>query len=356
MRVYWVPFVVLAAGGCDVFFALDMPPEGDAGTDDARGICVGRSGVNGTGLVEICLADEPTNHLVPPLQLDTSGPVACTLIEPGSGACVLVGRTIEVTDSMQVIGSRPLILAATQTVTIAGSIDVSAGAVKCNPGIGQTAPGGGGGGAGGSLAAKGGAGGAGGEGGAAGGAGLDAVEPAALTALRGGCHGTAGGEGGDNQTGGAGGLGGGAIYVVAGSLISLETDASVVANGAPGAGGFGTAGRTTGGGGGGGGGSGGVIGLDAPIVTFGMGNKVSATGAGGGAGACGGGSNGSDGMGTAGGAAIAGAGTGGAGAVTGAGMVGGDSTSTCVTGGGGGGGGGSAGFVCRYDQTMGECL
>lgn len=245
--------------------------------------------------------------------------------------------------TLNVTGSRPLIIASWGTATIDGDIDVSASSVNPGPGgngtictgsvgvsggAGTPAFGGGGGG-------FQGPGGRGGNLGGLGGAGVNVPD-----VVRGGCAGGLGGAG----TGAASprGAGGGAVQIAAFTSIALT--GSIDAGG--GGGNFGRANF----GGGAGGGSGGFIGLDAPTLT--VSGFLTANGGAGGGGASDttAGSTGQDahtnataaaggpGAGTSSVGACAAGGNGAAGATI-TGDPGG--TSTC----GGGGGGGSAGYI-----------
>jgi hypothetical protein len=207
--------------------------------------------------------------------IDTSSDAACASYSstPPLDACVIVGASIEIPGGTTVVatGARPLVLLATGSITISGTLDAAshhgatagpaAGAQPCatddtpasitNGGYDSGAWGGGG--WGGSFGARG------GDGGTSGSVSVGGTSPSAIdgAALRGGCS---GGDGADSP--GSGGLGGGAVLLMA--RQNLTIDGAVNASGAGGGGGSITAPQVAGGGGGGG--SGGMIILDAATV------------------------------------------------------------------------------------------
>jgi hypothetical protein len=277
---------------------------GDAvpGSPDAQ-LCFG------SGLVKVCLSSAPNRALSYPAGtlLDTTGSANCTQTMAQVGGpelCIIAGTTVTIGDTLTVIGSRALVLVATDSLTVSGALDVSstgggrrgAGANQgncANPSVGADDTGGAGGGGGAGLGTVGGTGGTGdlndngppagqGRGGVAGAAGE------ALTVLRGGCRGGDGGAG-DMQHRSPGGDGGGAVYLIAGNAIHISGDVFT-----SGAGGGATAGALGAEQGGGGGGAGGMIGLDAPSLEI-LGRVVANGGAGGGGGGIVGGSPGGDG-------------------------------------------------------------
>jgi hypothetical protein len=295
----------------------------------------------GTGTTMVCVSDPPAMlTLSSPINTDTDP--ACLAAYPN--VCAIAAVAVTVTGTVPATGSKPLVLVAVNTLTINGTLNASsvrggmsgAGSRgECTAAVGSPDQQGAGGGAGGTFGGRGGNGGRG-----------DAQDsnvnggtaPAvtAQTMLVGGCGGSAGGNSG--VTGGPGGRSGGAIYLIAGSTISIS--GNVYASGAGGTG----AGTNAGGGGGG---SGGMIGLDAP--TFTVTGRLSANGGGGGAGGGNGGSpndNGEDGSTTDTNPASGGNGGGG-------GTDGGDGAAdTTLNGssaddadGGGGGGGGGGGII-----------
>lgn len=324
---------------------LEDPIDGNTSDDAPPG-----SFCYGTGLVRVCFSEEPMGD--PQLttqQLNTDTPLLCSdkVVSGGTGYCVIGAHSITVPSGSTVTttGSKPLVLVATDAMTIDGTLDVAShrssftvpaggDSSLCNAG---GSPGSIAGGAGGSFTAQGGDGG--GPSPSTTGAPL-----AAPTMLHGGCAGRNGG-GGDA---GSRGHGGGAAYLIA--VNSIAVAGSINASGAGGGTGEGTTS------GGGGGGSGGMIGLDAPMLQ--ISGFVFANGGGGaeGAGTTSGGQPGGDpmmgskGAGGAGGSAGGDGGDGGAG-TTAAGATGADGASGV---GGGGGGGGSVGVILFYGTPSGS--
>jgi hypothetical protein len=352
-------FSGLGAATTDGATRLDAPST-DGRTTDAvladgpAAVCVG----SGTGLIRPCQPSAPAPGLVtiaPGVFNTDSDPRCLTLAQDGGPAACLVWATdLSVPTTTIVIGSRPLILAATATITVGGTLDASstradvdlaAGAnpTQCGALIPPTADSGGGAGAaGGTMGTIGGDGGT-GDGndngppaGKAPPGRAAAVTPVAV--VRGGCAGGVGASDLNGHSGGKGGNGGGAIYLVAGTSITVT--GGLFASGAAGGGGAIEAG-------GGGGGAGGLIGLDAP--TLGLAGVLIAHGGGGGSG--GGATAGPDGTdGTIalvvprGGIGLPMAGDGGDGAYSTA-IMAFPATAGGVDNGGGGGGGGGAGII-----------
>ncbi len=236
---------------------------GDAGTVDNPP----NLNCYGTGFVNACFVTAPSGPLTlaAPINTDVGSPDCSSLVTNATGWCVIAAGDITTTGAITATGARPLVLLATATLHVTGTIDIAshragalvnpgqigAGAVPatdttlCDPG---TPPGANGGGAGGSFTTT------------AGGNGGDPNHGAAggmktVAALRGGCA----GQDGMSGTPGTKGMGGGAIYLYAGTSITI--DGAIDASGAGGTHGV------TGNAGGGGGGSGGMIVLDAPAVT-----------------------------------------------------------------------------------------
>ena len=310
------------------------------------------SGCFGTGLVTICPSAPPDGELSISISIDTDSSVLCAKTKTASPYCVLAAHDISIDTggSVKAIGTRPLVLLATGTIDLAGTLDVAseramggasmpgAGAdpSACLPLIAASS---GGGGAGGSF---GGAGGGGGNG-AGGSGGGPAAPPITPTTLRGGC---AGGSGAGSSPG-AGGHGGGAVYLIASAAITVEASGVIDASGEGGD--NGSLGGPTGGCGGG---AGGMIGLDAPAVVI-DGEVFANGGGGGGGGGTTSGSNGGDPTApdqpATGGSAGSGAGAGGEGAAA---MTLGGATGSAADGatgtGTGGGGGGGAGVIVIY--------
>ncbi len=320
---------------------------GDANGDDAQTFLDARVAMDGgscygTGFGRTCLTTPPgTPATLTAQRVDTdTSPLCATDVVGNPPWCVIAATDLTIgAGTLSAIGSKPLVLVATGSLLVDGTIDIAshrggqtgAGAVPatnttlCDPG---TPPGNNGGGAGGSFGTKG------GKGGNAGGT-AGAIQPA--TALRGGCA----GQDGKSGTPGLEGLGGGAIYLIAGTTITVG--GAINASGAGG-----TAG-VNGDAGGGGGGAGGLIGLDAPMVT--NGGAIFANG-GGGAEGSGNQTKGNDGNESQNGVAAAqttSASNGGEGGAGGAVTAAGDGAS--ANGSGGGGGGGGAGAIRLFQAT-----
>lgn len=313
----------------------------------------------------ICLTALPTNDYVVSANVEVNTDTGCPYVftqSSGQSLCGIVAKTITINARLRANGPRPLLLLATDTVSLGSSalVDVGSykevtsfstteiigagavtGATLCGSPTsgggdngGQSA--GGGGGAGGSFGGKGGAG-ATGLNNAGGGGGTAANATGAPSFMRGGCRGTGGGSGNGNAVG-PGGAGGGAVLVIAGGAIS---NAGHIRAG--GMGGYGGGPES----GGGGGGSGGMIVLDAPTIT--NTGILNANGAGGGEGGSGGssgdtGSSALTGTGAAAGGSGGFSGNGGNGAWASTLTGGGGATGS----GGGGAGGGGAGVIRIY--------
>lgn len=278
--------------------------------------------------------------------------VAIEVMQPGSAPAVVLAVESFVAlggATLQVVGSKPLIVGSWTTIAVGGVIDAgsrrtgTAGAgsavATCTPGgAGQgAATNAGGGGGGGGFRGAGGMGGI-GDGAAGGSAGLAQPLP---SIVRAGCPGASGGLIGF----GVGGSGGGAIELAARTSISIT--GTVRAGGAGGQGG----GQTGVKGGGGGGGSGGFVGIDTPTLLLGANAVLSANGGGGGGGGNGAASPGQDGSGSTGPAA------GGSGAQTGGvgssgSVLGGETPGS--SGDGGAGAGGGAGFIRVRAPSFGD--
>jgi hypothetical protein len=274
---------------------------------------------------------------------------------------IIVAASVQLAggSTLRVTGTLPFAIAAWQTITIAGVIDVGARGPMGGPssrtcaGIteGQTDTGGGGGGGAGGFGGAGAAGGMGdlnGPGSSAGGTGGPALT--LPTSIVGGCAGAKGGDGDD--LGGVGGAGGGAIAIAAAG--SIDVSGTVRAGGGGGNGGVGTGGGDSGGGGGG---AGGMIVLESPSIDL-DGATLAANGGGGGEGSESGnpgaaGQNGLDATtraagGTGGTSIGADGGTGGA-----LDDVDGSSPTEHLNAGGGGGGGGAGFIIVRAATKVG---
>ena len=294
----------------------------------------------GTGFGQTCFATPPSAPMtVATGALDTDTSQLCaTNVKDNPPWCVIAATDLTIDlGTLAVTGTKPLVLLATGTLSVDGTIDVAShrggqqGAasndpLQCDAG---TPPGNNGGGAGGSF------GGAGGHGGNGGGT-AGAIKP--TNAMRGGCP----GQDGKTGTFGVKGLGGGVVYLIGGTKIVVG--GNINASGAAGSSGV------TGNAGAGGGGSGGLIALDSPMVT--NGGAIFANG-GGGAEGSGSTTKGNDGMESVNGAPAGPSGStstiggdGGAGGASGAAANGADGT-----GGGGGGGGGGVGAVKLFQAA-----
>lgn len=292
----------IAATGCSSILGIDDFKLGDAGgggnegvAQDAGEFCLGPAGWL------VCLPAAPTMPLMitNPTEINTDLSPLCLPDQPvswkmanQSNACFIVATSISLNapTPIQVIGARPLVLVAADTIKIeGGGLDASShgtnlrgpGATDAGcmpPTAAQDGPNGttaaGGGGAGGTLTSSGGRGGSSSSTGIAGGSPAAPVPPSALAVLRAGCSAGGGGLSGNGAAGGRGAPGGGAVYLLAGTMITLN--AAINASGA---------GGQPGGllGGGGGGGSGGMIVLHAPTIGSMMGRGIVMANGGGGA-------------------------------------------------------------------------
>jgi hypothetical protein len=373
-------FAVLAlTSGCDVAFNLRSvePSVNDAATDGRPTTgCFGNFGAGNAGLYSQCIEEPARATWTPPNgELITETDTNCDVVfnqTGGPSVCVIIAQNITLGGTLAARGGRPLVLVATDTLTVLDSalisVDSRHGAARLGAGSNDgrcalppagaaptTSTQGGGGGAGGSFGTVGGGGGN-GLGGPVGGTPAPAV--AALVTVRGGCRGGGGGIYPNASTGS--GASGGAVYLIAGREIAIAgtIDASGEAGdgGSPAAIGAGT--------GGGGGGSGGLIGVDAPRIVLTSTARLVANGGGGGGGSDGGvnGMSGADGgeanlSGLAPFIAVGGPG----GAASGDGGRGGDRDTSAMKGGAaatnvaasaGGGGGGGAGIIKFFTTTV----
>ena len=338
-----------AASAIDGDDAVDGPV--DAGIDtpmvDAN-LCF-------DGFTRVCLAALPTAQRVitTDTTIDTAAGCAVTTMGTANGICVIAATTIEIQvgATLHTTGNKPLLLLATTSILVAGTLDAAShrppgligpgagpGVATCGTGTAPTATGStvsGGGGYGGTFGTIG------GDGGDSTGRGAKGVAPQTAivpTTLRAGCAGVPGA----NNNPGLGGRGGGAIELLA---PTITVAGLINASGAGGLGGI------MGDSGGGGGGSGGMIVFDTAALTVTVTGTVVAQGGGGGGG------SGNGGAGTPGGdpavAGTAAAGGTGVGGGTGANSGAGGTGAIAAAGGdaqtgfqiGGGGGGGGAGFT-----------
>lgn len=261
--------------GCEHVFGLTPPPDAAPPADGCYGT-----------FVEVCTKEAPAERMYTvDATIDSDGDAACAGLERGPDVCLLLATTLTIPSGVRVrgTGARPLVIVATQAVTIDGELTVAsylpgdggaaAGNGACTAGTPPSASGGSGGvgagGAGGSFVTMGGV-------GRRGRLQNDTTpgnqsNPGAAqplpTTLRGGC----GGMAGAGVAAAKGGDGGGAIAVIAPIIgVAGRLDAS----GSPGAGG--ASNRD----GGGGGGSGGMIVLEATTIAV-TGSVLANGGAGG---------------------------------------------------------------------------
>lgn len=325
--------------------AIDAPP--DAPPD-------GPNMDFGPAPFTVHLSALPTAGMTLPgtINTDTSNLCATTATWVSSSqpdACFIVATTITSGGSNTVAtGGKPLVLVATSAITVSKNLDVSSKRAGSTLGAGgnyvQCAAfpsnpdpdaNGGGGGAGGTFMTQGGFGGIGnGDNNVHGGtpANIDSTP----VVLRGGCAGQKGANG--NQSAGSPGNGGGAIYLVAGSTISITTGNGINASGAGGMHGGHSSGGSAGG-------AGGMILLYAPTIEA-TGAALVANGGGASSGGDGSG-NGNDGNdpSTAMTAATGGMGPGGDGGRGGILTTGGSGGGVGAGTQGGGGGGGGVGYI-----------
>jgi hypothetical protein len=324
--------VVTMLAGCNQILGIGTFELGDGGGrgDDGGGDSPDAAPLCGGTLASICVPG-PTG----PLDLqtdpfDTASDPRCTVVTQTTGPelCVVAGTSVTISGTTHVIGARPLVVIAASTLTIAGTLDASsvrvgprigagADASQCLPGTPPTVAIAGG--AGGSFGALG------GNGGFQGTAG--AIQ--SVMNVRGGCP-------SQMAQGPRPAHGGGAIYLIAGSTISIAGGVFASGEGGSGAAAGASAGSS-------GGGSGGLVALEAPTIT--VSGTVAANGGGGAGGSTAGlaGAPGGDGTTTAYSTRASGGVSGGAGGAGGA-----LGTPTGANGGasiGGGGGGGGCGVV-----------
>jgi len=331
-RLWWV--AVVATSGCSSVFGLGDPKPAPPDTPGASCTVAG---------FDLCAHQQPNGPIAfnGDTTIDTTLDCNVVVFDPSGGSvCVIYATDITVGATIRAQGKRPLALAATGTIVVDGTVDVSSSMAK---GLGAGGDDGqcmfkrdagyrSGGGAGGSFAGKGGDGGTGTI--DPGTSGL-ASDPIQLPdRLRGGC------------AGGSVANGGGGVELVASTSITIAGTGRILANGGGGTGGGYLGGFQLGGGGGG---SGGLIRIAAPSIT--VRGILTANGGGGGEGgdnAAATGMAGGDGtMSTT--AALGGAGGGnggdGGGGTGGATVAGGPGISPTAASLGGGGGGGGIGFI-----------
>jgi hypothetical protein len=364
--VRWLLVMGLLVGGCREVFGIHDPALLDGGRVDdvAHDGVIHFDGPPPTNCygepITICLPSTPsaTFSFGLTISVDTGSSQFCQQFTSAqiADACVIAAASITLTTgTVHVTGPRPLVLVATDTLSLAsaatldlashvgGDVGAAANPAACRTGIPPLVGNGtSGGGAGGSFGGRGGDGGRGGS--STGGSGgmsatADALPP---TVLRGGCPGQAGaGLPGDR------GNGGGAALFIANAI---EVDGTIDASGGSGTGG------TTATGGGGGGGSGGMLMFEASMLTISGTAKVFASGGAGGEGS-GPNTSGANGVDATSPTQPA---TGGTGNTSNAGDGGSGSFASTLAGGlagnasmtsNGGGGGGGAGFVLVHSTS-----
>jgi hypothetical protein len=221
---------------CELPVVVDGAPPLDVAGDGAT--TDGPVALCGGTVARVCVDPPPSSSKnLTMTTIDTAVASMCTpyTSPTGTRACVIAGTTITVPNNIVVIGDRPLILLATDAITIDGTLDVAShrptgGAAGASVGPCATdfvnptknAGGGGGGGWGGSF------GGTGGTGGMGVGNGKGGVPPGPTVpvTLRGGCPGGVGAG-----AGGSPGIGGGAVALIAVNtiLIGGRVNASTLA-------------------------------------------------------------------------------------------------------------------------------
>jgi hypothetical protein len=298
MRIMVIALAVFALAGCNSVLGITDITVGSAGgSDGASGKCL--NAPNDGALFMGCPA-APSGQLTIQANIDTDNDPSCDKIGQGSAAplvCMIAADSIVVpTGHHFVSGGNALVLVAATTIDVQGTLDASGsptttpvtGSVCNNVSSGSIAAsgtcGGGGGGAFGDVS---GTGGAGGTANAEGGNGASGIS--SIIVVRAGCPGAGGGALDPFGPTSQGGIPGGAIYMIAGTSITVETAGIVLANG----GGGGGAASTEGGGGGA---SGGLIGFDSLVVDI-QGTVTADGGGGGGGGGAADGDNGGDGQG-----------------------------------------------------------
>jgi hypothetical protein len=286
--------VLVTASGCRLLLG-DAPEPTDAAVANIDAMADANTDPKcawgGAGLPQggICLSELPTSSVAIPTTIDTDTSSLCVAYSKGGGTYCVIAGTAVMAGNVRVTGSKPLVMIATNALTVTGTIDIASHTATMSRGAGTdpttcdygVPPNSGNnpetrGGAGGSFAGSGGRGGlrnnqlpsadSGVPGARA------SIAPPAV--LRGGCH----GQNGFGAGAAVGGFGGGAIYLVGGVSIEVAATAAINASGAGGNGG--TGGNTPKGGAGAG--SGGMIVLEAPTVDV-LG-RVFADGGGGGEG------------------------------------------------------------------------
>ncbi len=251
-------------GECDV--------AGDAAVDAKPFVCSGTA--YGAGLVQICVTTTLLASETRGASINTDTQCTFTQLFGDLDLCVIAATNVSLQGTIRVTGARPLVILGTQAISIATAtlIDAASDQTMTGPGsdlpITDCATHAGTGTDHGSGAAGGrfdGVAGNGGEGGVAGA--VANGSPLPFT-FRPGCY------GGSNAGGSLGGAPGGAIYLIAGANITINTGTVINVSGAG-------ARRVSELQGGGGGGSGGFLGIDAPNLDLQSGIDVFVLGGGG---------------------------------------------------------------------------
>lgn len=339
----WRCSILWLCGGCRALLGLETPTLADDASVTPDGTLDTRPdsppGCYGSSTEDlVCFFTPPEGAVtLDAVAINTdSSPLCSKNVRSGPFACVIAGNSVWLHGTVRAVGSRPLVVVATETLVVpsAATLDVAshrggiagAGASPTACGIPGSADGASGG-AGGTLGGIGGAGGKDSNNNTYG----TPAAPTPIVGLRGGC------SGGRGASGGSQGAGGGAVLLIA---SHLTIDGVINASGA--------GGLATSPGGGGGGGSGGMIVLDASVID-GAGIVFANGGGGAGGSSTATGTAGSDPAPTAptapaaGGGGVSGANGGSGGA--GANAAGGAGTASEFLGGGGGGGGGAGVIV-----------
>src|SRR5688572_27779348 len=111
-RGQWI--VVLALAGCDELAGIGTP-------GPAQSHCV-------IGGLDLCLNAEPQNPLSIDADLTLNTNTDCSVVHyvpPQPSLCVIYASDVAINAKLFATGSRPLVIAATNTITITGSVDVS---------------------------------------------------------------------------------------------------------------------------------------------------------------------------------------------------------------------------------------
>ncbi len=345
MRIAAIALASFALGGCNSLLGITDITVG-AGSDSGGGSGKCLNAPNDGALFMGCPA-APSGQLTIQANIDTDNDPGCDKIGQGTDAplvCMIAADSIVVpTGHHYVSGGNALVLVAATTIDVQGTLDASGTPTTtpvtnsvCNNVSGGSfaATGTGGGGGGGAFGDVSGTGGAGGTANAEGGNGASAIS--SIIVVRAGCAGAPGGTFDPFGTTSLGGVPGGAIYMIAGTSVTVESGGVVLANGG---GGGGAAANE----GGGGGASGGLVGFDSLVVDI-EGTVTADGGGGGGGGGANAGDNGGAAQGTTHGAGSIPGGAGGDGE-DGFTSPGDGVSATNGTMGGGGGAGGSYGVV-----------